>query len=271
VEVMHLLYEFRLCLVLPFYTYAKTDCSNEPFNSSEWAFNSQEHKKRLLSESANKLSSFSEHSIQDNFIDSYSGNIEPLYKKDELGNLLRGTDGRKISNMHIDHVIPRKFMHLSGGCYWSPEKKMAFSNDPNNLRITTAHKNTSKGAHSPKGWMPKDAESQLRYLKQWREAAKKYSTISSYNTLYGSVALKTIKHSNPELFTQVVNFLKNGKKITIRIGFAGLALWGLMEATELIAISSDSYVLFNDQDNENNDITFDIQYESLQDYLDNRI
>lgn len=66
----------------------------------------------------------------------------------------KGGVERNVRNIDIDHIIPLKWAHDHGGANWSPTKKTAFANDPENLLATTASANRQKGAKGPKAWIP---------------------------------------------------------------------------------------------------------------------
>lgn len=48
-----------------------------------------------------------------------------------------------------DHHVSLHDAHRSGGCHWSPARKVAFGSDPANLNPVTASFNASKGHRSP--------------------------------------------------------------------------------------------------------------------------
>lgn len=54
----------------------------------------------------------------------------------------------------IDHVVPLKLAWEQGAWAWTPERRLAFANDPLNLTFTSGRVNTSKGAHGADTWPP---------------------------------------------------------------------------------------------------------------------
>jgi hypothetical protein len=78
------------------------------------------------------------------------------------------------SKVDIDHLIPLKHAHESGGANWTAEQKMRFANDPRNLVITNRKYNRTKGAKTPLEWLPSKREYACKYLKDWLALKKSY-------------------------------------------------------------------------------------------------
>ena len=60
-------------------------------------------------------------------------------------------------DLDIDHLVPLKNAHLSGGWAWSPEMKEEYANyleEGNHLIALSSRHNRSKGARGPKEWAP---------------------------------------------------------------------------------------------------------------------
>jgi Protein of unknown function (DUF1524) len=74
----------------------------------------------------------------------------------------------------IDHLIPLKHAHDSGGSDWSSEKKMRFANDPENLVITNKKYNRMKGAKTIAQWLPVDPSYTCKYVNDWIKIKNKY-------------------------------------------------------------------------------------------------
>ena len=74
------------------------------------------------------------------------------------------------SELDIDHFIPLKNAHQSGGYSWSTAKKEEFANyrlDPDNLIAVNLSANRSKGARSPDEWKPPNNEYWCEYAYDW--------------------------------------------------------------------------------------------------------
>ena len=74
------------------------------------------------------------------------------------------------SEIEIDHFIPLKNAHQSGGYNWSSTKKEEFANyrlDPDSLIAVSSNANRSKGAKSPDEWKPSNTEYWCEYAYDW--------------------------------------------------------------------------------------------------------
>ncbi len=81
------------------------------------------------------------------------------------------------SDLDVDHVVPLKYAHDSGGHKWSAEKKMAFANeldDKNHLIAVSKSANRSKGSKSPLEWLPTNEEFIPEYISIWISIKEKW-------------------------------------------------------------------------------------------------
>jgi hypothetical protein len=74
----------------------------------------------------------------------------------------------------IDHLIPLKNAHLSGGADWSSDLKKEFANDPENLVITNLKYNRQKSAKGIDRWLPVNKKYACKYIKKWIYVKNKY-------------------------------------------------------------------------------------------------
>lgn len=98
--------------------------------------------------------------IAGRWLDPYSGKIF--------------TDPR---NLDIDHLVPLKEAHISGGSAWSKEKKRRFANDlssPDTLIAVSRRENRSKGARDPARWLPCDSSYHCEYVRAWKEVKARW-------------------------------------------------------------------------------------------------
>ena len=81
------------------------------------------------------------------------------------------TNAKKVD---IDHLIPLKNAHETGGASWSKNEREVFANDPENLVITNLSYNRKKGAKGIDGWLPVHKDYACNYIKNWVKVKKKY-------------------------------------------------------------------------------------------------
>ena len=77
------------------------------------------------------------------------------------------TDATKLD---IDHMIPLKNAHDSGGWAWDRDKKPAFANEmsyADHLIAVTASANRRKGARGPEDWKPANKGYWCDYAVDW--------------------------------------------------------------------------------------------------------
>ena len=79
------------------------------------------------------------------------------------------------SKVDIDHLIPLKNAHDTGGAGWSKKEKQTFANDPENLVITNLKYNRKKGSKGIEQWLPVNEDYACKYIKEWIKIKKKYS------------------------------------------------------------------------------------------------
>ncbi len=77
-------------------------------------------------------------------------------------------------NVDIDHLVPLKHAHDSGGAEWSLAEKEKFANDSENLVITYKVYNREKGPKTIAEWLPVNKEYACKYMRDWIAIKKKY-------------------------------------------------------------------------------------------------
>ncbi len=84
----------------------------------------------------------------------------------------------EASDVDVDHHVPLKNAHMSGGAAWSAERKRTYAND---LALAPALQamedglNQSKGAKGPEGWKPPLAGTWCQYARDWIDVKTKWA------------------------------------------------------------------------------------------------
>ena len=83
-----------------------------------------------------------------------------------------GTYFEDPGDVDVDHMVPLKNAHNSGGWDWSPAMKEEYANnlgDDDHLIAVQDNANQSKGARGPDEWMPPDETYWCQYAQDWAE------------------------------------------------------------------------------------------------------
>ena len=89
--------------------------------------------------------------------------------------------GERFTNsrdLDIDHHVPLKNAHISGGAAWSSAQKRAYYNDqvlPAALQAMKNSLNRTKGAQGPESWRPPLSVTWCRYARDWIDVKSKYN------------------------------------------------------------------------------------------------
>ena len=82
------------------------------------------------------------------------------------------------SHIDVDHHVPLKNAHLSGGWQWDADRKEEYANylgEENHLVAISARHNRSKGARGPEEWAPPDNDLWCDYATDWAEIKERWS------------------------------------------------------------------------------------------------
>ncbi len=81
-----------------------------------------------------------------------------------------GQSFTEASDLDIDHLVPLKNAHLSGGWQWDEERKEDYANSmatDYHLIAVENNANRSKGARGPEEWKPPDQSYHCQYARDW--------------------------------------------------------------------------------------------------------
>ena len=76
--------------------------------------------------------------------------------------------------VEVDHHVPLRNAHASGGAAWSRADKEAFARDRANLRAVAGKTNRIKGARGPEDWKPDLRTAWCGYAENWVAVKTKY-------------------------------------------------------------------------------------------------
>ena len=105
------------------------------------------------------------------------------------------------SELDVDHFVPLKNAHDSGGYEWSLEKKKEYANyleDSDHLIAVQSGANRSKGARGPEGWKPANTEYWCQYAYDWIRIKDTWgltSTQAEWNALVSMIDTCPIGYS----------------------------------------------------------------------------
>lgn len=88
-----------------------------------------------------------------------------------------GLVSNRTRDFQIDHMVPLKEAHESGGHAWTAAEKEAYANDlsnPQHLIAVKGGSNGSKGAKDPAEWLPPNRAYWCTYLADWVEIKRRW-------------------------------------------------------------------------------------------------
>ena len=88
-----------------------------------------------------------------------------------------GTFVEDTGDLDVDHMVPLKNAHDSGGWKWDPSRKAEYANyldDPGHLIAVTRGANRSKGSKGPDEWRPPEEAYWCEYATNWTEIKSRW-------------------------------------------------------------------------------------------------
>jgi hypothetical protein len=82
------------------------------------------------------------------------------------------------SDLDIDHMVPLKEVHQSGGHAWSADRRRAYANSmeyANHLIAVDSSANRSKGDRDPAEWLPENDLFLCDYLRAWLDVKEEWN------------------------------------------------------------------------------------------------
>ena len=98
----------------------------------------------------------------------------------ETGRWYGAFDGHDLGNTNhvdVDHMVPLKNAHNSGGWAWNPATKEEYANyleNPDHLIAVASRANRSKGTRGPEEWKPPDETYWCEYAQDWAEIKERW-------------------------------------------------------------------------------------------------
>jgi hypothetical protein len=98
--------------------------------------------------------------------------LRGLWKCPYTGHVFREPRG-----LDIDHLVPLKNAHASGGHRWTRKQRTAYANDlsdQDHLVAVAASANRAKSAQSPDLWLPRERRAWCWYARAWRRVKARW-------------------------------------------------------------------------------------------------
>lgn len=83
----------------------------------------------------------------------------------------------RASDVQIDHMVPLKEVHQSGGYRWSKQRREEYANDrtnPGHLIAVRRKTNGEKGFKDPAEWMPDNERFRCAYVSIWTAIKRRW-------------------------------------------------------------------------------------------------
>jgi hypothetical protein len=91
------------------------------------------------------------------------------------------------SSLDVDHVVPLRAAHDSGGAYWDASRREDFANDledPRALRAVALGANRSKGSKAPDEWLPENEGFRCQYIEEYVALVTRWELDFTFGQIY---------------------------------------------------------------------------------------
>lgn len=130
-----------------------------------------------------------------------------------------GSTFTEASEVDIDHLVPLKNAHLSGGWQWDAERKEDYANSMAtdfHLIAVEKYANRAKGARGPEEWQPSDSSYHCQYAYYWIAVKAEWgltATAAEWASLEEMLSLcpqpvEIVDHASPATITAEVARLR---------------------------------------------------------------
>ena len=113
-------------------------------------------------------------------------------------------------DLDVDHMVPLKNAHNSGGWAWGPAMKEEYANnlgDDDHLIAVQDNANQSKGARGPDEWMPPDETYWCQYATDWTEVKARWDLTMTEPEAEAVVEMLGTCETPPEVEVETLDFL----------------------------------------------------------------
>ena len=134
------------------------------------------------------------------------------------------------SHLDVDHHVPLRNAHDSGGWAWTPAEKEEYANylgDPAHLVAISSRHNRSKGARGPEEWKPPDDGLWCQYAQDWAEIKSRWDL--------------TMTEPEAEAVTEMLHTCENPPMVEVEVWVALETVTGEQKPTPTKELQSSVY------------------------------
>lgn len=79
--------------------------------------------------------------------------------------------------IQVDHIVALRWAWDHGAAHWTPQRRVEFANDRDNVVLASGSVNQRKGAQGPARWLPPDAGRWCWYAHRWVGVLAEYRVV----------------------------------------------------------------------------------------------